>query len=610
MTRTRTAEAYGTAPAVPSACTNQAGRWPHENRATATSACLRRMQVTSFLRRVPVLAALPEKLLEQLAGQVREVHVPAGGWILREGDTADSMFIVASGRIDVIREGPPETLLSVLRRGDVIGELALLREGVRAASARAQRDTDLLELGKPEFESLIEHVPSFAVGMARALAAQIAVSRSQYVPTGPPRIIAVVGLDGAAPAAEVGETLADALGAHGSTVRLLSGDMACIARAERGAQRVVLVAPGHPQEEWTRLCLSEADVVLAVSTGRPDPAWMMQVTALRGCELLAVGAAVDAGTLQILQRREVQVVAEHLDRKVALEAMARRLAGKALGIVLSGGGARALAHIGVLEELQAAGLRFDRVAGVSMGALIAALAAMGLDAREVYEACARELVRKNPTGDFTVPAYSFIRGGTTRRLLHEAFGERRIEELPVRFFSLSCDLIHGTAVVHRTGRLFDAVYPSLSLPGVFPPVSDGRGQLLVDGAVLDNLPVSTMATRAEGPVIAVDATGPQRQGRPVQRPLRARIGRPVRRVLTGSDHAIPRFTETIVRSMTLGSTSSLTAARLQADLVITPGIEGIGLLDWKAIDRMRELGRDAARKTLDSDPGLLTRLGA
>ena len=565
------------------------------------------LQVTS-LRHAPFLAALPEELLEQLAGQVREVHVPAGGWILREGDLADSMFIVASGRVDVIREGPPEILLRVLRRGDVIGELALLQEGVRSASARAQRDTELLELGRADFENLIEYVPSFAVGMARALAAQVAASRSQSVSASPPRMIAVVGLDGAARTAEVGHHLADALGAYGPTARLASGDVQGIARAERCSRRVVLVAPGQPREEWTRLCLSEADVVLTVTTGRPDPAWMSQVSALRGCELLVTGTAVDDGTLQVLQPRQVQVVAQHQDRKAALDSMARRLAGKSLGIVLSGGGARALAHIGVLEELRAAGLRFDRVAGVSMGALIAALAAMGLDGEEVYEVCVRGLVRKNPTRDFTLPTYSFIRGATTRRLLHEVFGDRRIEELPHRFFSVSCDLICREAVVHRTGRLFDAVYPSLALPGVFPPVSDG-GRLLVDGAVLDNLPVATMAGRAEGPVIAIDATGPQRHFESAQRPRPSRLGRSVRRVLTGSEQAIPRVAETLVRSMTVGTTNSVAAACQQADLVITPAIEGIGLLDWKAIDRMRELGREAVRRALDSDPGLLAGLG-
>lgn len=283
-------------------------------------------QLTSLLRHVPVLAALPEQLLEQLAGLVREKHVPAGRWILREGDPADRMFIVAGGRVEVFREGPPETLLRVLRRGDVIGELALLQEGVRSASARAQRDTELLELDRAEFDALIEGVPDVAIGLARALAAQVAVSRTQPTSTSPPRMIAVVGLDGGAPTVEVGQTLASALGAHVPTVRLFSGDLSSIARAERDSSRVVLIAPGPPEDGWTRMCLAEADVVLAVSTRRPDRAWLTQVSALHGCELLALGTAVEAMMLQILQPRRVQVVA-HQDRKAALDSVARRLAG-------------------------------------------------------------------------------------------------------------------------------------------------------------------------------------------------------------------------------------------------------------------------------------------
>ncbi len=113
----------------------------------------------AFLRNVPVLAGLSDELLERLAGEVEEVQVRAGDWILREGETADSLFIVRSGRVEVIDEGPPEALIRVLRRGDVLGELALLREGTRSASARARRDTELLELGRAPFEALIQEAP-------------------------------------------------------------------------------------------------------------------------------------------------------------------------------------------------------------------------------------------------------------------------------------------------------------------------------------------------------------------------------------------------------------------------------------------------------------------
>jgi predicted acylesterase/phospholipase RssA len=261
-----------------------------------------------------------------------------------------------------------------------------------------------------------------------------------------------------------------------------------------------------------------------------------------------------------------------------------------------------------VEELREAGLQFDRVAGVSLGSLIAAMMAAGFSTGETYEVFQHGFVDTNPSNDFVPPVYSLIRGAKTRRLLHEVFGTRRIEELPLRFFCMSCDLVAREAVSHRTGPVADAVYSSLAIPGVFPPVaSDGR--LLVDGGVLDNLPVAAMARTGEGPVIAVDATGRTGTLERRQRPAGARLGRLVRRILTGSEAEIPRLRETILRTMTVGSIDTVAAARLHSDLVITPHVEQIGLMDWKALPRVVELGRRAAREALQANPELLSRLG-
>jgi predicted acylesterase/phospholipase RssA len=304
----------------------------------------------------------------------------------------------------------------------------------------------------------------------------------------------------------------------------------------------------------------------------------------------------------------VQVVAEESRRQAALEATARRLAGRSLGIVLSGGGARAFAHLGVVEELRAAGLEFDRVAGVSLGSLVAAATAIGLEPDAAFEVFQRDFVATNPTGDFTVPVFSLLRGGRARGLLAQAIGERRIEDLPLRFFCVSCDLVAREPIVHRRGPMAEAVWASVAIPGVFPPVATPDGQLLVDGGVLDNLPVATMARTGEGPVIAVDVTG--RMG-PFARPRRPgleRVGRPLRRALTGGDAAVPRLGETMLRTLTVGSIDTVAAARLHADLVIAPEVEGIGLMEWRALGRVRELGRAAARQALHADPDLSARL--
>ena len=567
------------------------------------------MRAAAFLRNVPVLAGLSEELLERLADDVEEVRVRAGDWIMREGEAAESAFIVRSGRIEVIDERPPEALIRVLRRGDVLGELALLRQGTRSASARARRDAELFELSRAGFEGLIQDAPSFALGLTRAMGAQLADSRTPVAAATPPRTIAVVGLDTGAPVAGVAESLGDALTAYGSVARLSTGELAAIDQAERDADRVVLRGGLTPAEEWTRMCVHETDLVVAVTTGEPDGTWLEQARALRGCELVVLGPTVSSGVISQLKPREVQVIVDATRQGAALEATARRLAGRSLGVVLSGGGARALAHLGVLEELSASGIHFDRVAGVSLGSLVAATTAMGLGPDDVYETFERGFRASNPTRDFTVPAFSLLRGARTRRLLDDAFGQRQIEELPLRFFCLSCDLVEREPVIHRTGRVVDAVYPSLAIPGVFPPVATRDGRLLVDGGVLDNLPVATMARTGEGPVIAVDVTGGIGRFQRAQRPGVGRLARPLRRALTGSEAEIPGLAETIVRTLTVGSVDTVAAARLHADLVITPQVDGVGLMEWRAITRVRELGREAARKALAADPELPGRLG-
>jgi predicted acylesterase/phospholipase RssA len=141
-------------------------------------------------------------------------------------------------------------------------------------------------------------------------------------------------------------------------------------------------------------------------------------------------------------------------------------------------------------------------------------------------------------------------------------------------------------------------------------MSNADGQLLVDGGVLDNLPVGTMASTGEGPVIAVDVTGRMGEFRKPVRPGIARLGRPVRRYLTGTEAEVPRLGETVVRTVTVGSSDTAEAARRHADLVIQPQVEGVGLLDWRQLDAVIEGGRAAARRVLENPPAWLTGWGS
>jgi predicted acylesterase/phospholipase RssA len=304
--------------------------------------------------------------------------------------------------------------------------------------------------------------------------------------------------------------------------------------------------------------------------------------------------------LELIAPRETHVVGGRAQLARAVDALARRLTGRAVGLVLSGGGARAFAHLGVLDELHAAGVRIDRLGGTSMGALVASFAAAGDDPDVLHRHFEHFFLDQNPTNDYGLPAFSLIRGRKTRAMLEERFGDIRIEQLTHRFYCVSCDLVGRSIVVHRTGLLRDALYASLAIPGIYPPLRDGAGRLLVDGGVLDNLPVEAMARAGEGPVIAVDVG--QRGGEPARSRRPRRLG-PLGRALAGSDVQLPRIGETLLRTLTVGSSDTVAAALRHADLVIAPHVEGVGMLDWKSLDRVREIGRTAARAALAAYDG-------
>jgi len=213
----------------------------------------------------------------------------------------------------------------------------------------------------------------------------------------------------------------------------------------------------------------------------------------------------------------------------------------------------------------------DRASRV--GAVVAALYATGLDAAELDAACYDEFVRRNPLGDYTLPRFALSRGRRLDTALARTLGDVHFEELPRRLAVVSTDLVRRTRVVHRRGRVRDAVRASVSLPGLVPPARLGS-ELHVDGGLLDNLPVDALSPE-DGPILAVNIAAGSSLGR--------REGPP----------RMPALPEVLLRSLLIGGAGSHVAARRQATLVVTPDTRGIGLLEFHQLDRAIDAGRAA-----------------
>lgn len=573
-----------------------------------------------FLSAVPILAGLSKDLRAEIASRSRSVEVPAGAWLFRQGDPGSSLYVVRSGRLEVVAEMPESEVLRVLGRGAVVGELALLMESPRSASVRARRDSELLELTRPQFADLLTTEPEFALALTRELGRELQESRALIPPRRPiPAMITLLAVEPQPLMQEVSRGLLSGMRQFGAVAQLDDpGEEAdasdygpLLDRAER-THRQLLLAAGPPTEVegWTEFCLRQSDRIVVLASEGEVPEWIARYPQLAGCDLLLHGASARQADAQrwceALRPRTTHLLRAGSDFASDVGRAARRLAGRAVGVVLSGGGARGFAHIGVLEELLASGITIDRVGGCSMGAFVGAMFALEHDPEAIRARCREEFVLRSPLNDYTVPFVSLVRGQRARATLMRTFGSSTIETLPRDYFAVSCDLVSGDLVVHRQGPLFEAVGASMCLPGVFAPVPRGD-HLLVDGGVLNNLPVQPMAAMAEGPVIAVDVTAqflpPEARAPRRRRPRAREWSSRARRAVVGVDTPLPSLKETLTRAIGIGSVDAVELARRRADLLITPETGVVGLLDFEQIDGMVELGRRAAGAALDATPG-------
>lgn len=532
---------------------------------------------------------LPAAARERLRLEAPHRTVPAGEWLLRAGEEADSMFVVVSGRAEVVIG---DQVVRELGPGAVVGELALFTDGRRSASIRARRDLQVLEVSRALLQRTIGSDAGALSALVTALAGQLAESSPPITQAASrPRLLAVVGVGSGSPTAPLAAMLLRGLSAHLRIAQLTGPHTAeQIDRAEADNEMVMLVADAS-EPAWAARCAREADAVVLVARADETPPADLAPVTVRP-ELVLVGAATRAGRQDWLDALDPWRFSEITMNDVGspgkpadgIRGLSDRLAGRSVGLVLGGGGARALTHVGVLLELEQAGVRIDRIAGASMGSVIAGCYAEGWSAAEVGDVAYREFVREDMLGDYGLPRTSLARGRRVQRAVNRCYGDLRIEELPRGFRCVSTDLLTRAPVVHRRGSLGEAVKASGRLPVLFTPIPS-EGRLLVDGGVLDNLPVDTLVERDEGPVIAVNIS--MGGGAPKRAPGEA--PRPVR---------IPALGETMLRTLMIGGGGAPEAQSLGA-WVITPHSMGVGLLEFHQFDRMVEAGRAAARDLLD-----------
>jgi predicted acylesterase/phospholipase RssA len=277
--------------------------------------------------------------------------------------------------------------------------------------------------------------------------------------------------------------------------------------------------------------------------------------------------------------------------------IARLLTGNAFNLVLSGGAACGLAHIGVIRALEECEVPIDSVSGTSMGAVIASQYAMGMGYADLIRNNRWLWVLSRPMKDRTLPLISFIRGRKFDHVAKMIFREIKIEDLWLPFFCISTNLTTAVAIIHRKGPLFKAVRATSSVPGLVPPVVQNN-EILVDGGILNNMPVDIARRFFKGKVIAVDVTDSK-----VLSSSQSEFPSPWkvlwdRMIPSKNRDYVPNILDIIYRSAIVGSRQKTEKAKLDADLTIELPLERFKFLEFESFDEIVEIGYQYGKKRI------------
>jgi len=580
---------------------------------------------------VAAFANLSEATLHAMSDAAQLRSLKGGELLVRFGAQADALYLVKAGRFHV--QLPGGRVVAEIEAGEPVGELAFFSGGTRTADVIATRDSAVWVLTRADYESIARAHPDLTETILTTVARRLAqtTSGAQAMEAKPGRVVCLLPAGDAHLPDGFAERLTASLAKYDKPRLVRRADMpqglspddasfgAWVAELEQSAGRIILRASHNDDQagtSWNRAIARNSDDVLLVAPlydRRPEPSelesYALPLFQRANRQLMLwrphVAKGIE-GASAWLEDRDVHL--HHhvpLDSEAAFDRIARFMAGRANGVVLAGGGALGCAHIGVMQALLENGVPIDYYGGTSAGAAMAGALAQGLSAEETLEQMQDMFIAKKAMKKMTVPVHSFLDPRIFDEQLKLRYGTKDIADLPYNFFAVSTNLSTNGIYVHTRGPLWEAVRASGSLPTILPPLITGAGDILVDGGVLDNIPVAIMREVKAGPnvVVALRAdTGAAWRIEATYGDVRT-PGRIARDLLLRrkQEREFPSLIEIMSRSMVVASEGRVEQNLAQADALLIPPIPAdMQILDWHLGTEVAEAARAFTQSAIET----------
>jgi NTE family protein len=559
---------------------------------------------------LPLLNALDDETLRAIESEVEWFAIPGGWELFHQGDPGDGLYIVKSGCLGVMIEGPDgqKVLATQIHPGQIVGEMSLISGLPRSATVTAFRDTEVYRLKADSFMRLAEKNPDLLTRINKMLVRRLQRMTSRQTPVDISRSFAIIPVSASVPAADFAQQLCGALDALGFRSHIFNETSAeqpteWFDKVERDFDLALYVASGT-LDDWTRQCFRQADRVLLLADPTAPPAMGPTFDGIMG---RARAQPLETVFLQPETARLPLPVGDWLDQlggqvhwqvrrgdREHMERLARLLTGRSVTLVLSGGGARGFSHIGAIKALREYGMPLDLVGGTSMGAIIGAGLAIEWSDDEILDRMRQCFVDTDPLSDLTFPAIALVKGRKVSRLLQAHFGDIEIQNLWRNYFCMTANLTTGNVLAHRRGLLWRALRASVAIPGILPPVVE-RGELLADGGVINNFPVDIAYLTRRGPIVGVDIGN----DRPFDAVPHDFDSKSLFWHWRNRHKKYPGIISLLMRAGTISGDMRAREARRHLSLFIEPEMPNIGLRDWQSFDDAVRAGYEATLRALE-----------
>ena len=556
--------------------------------------------------------------LELLESRLEPLSIQRGVTLVKQGDAPDCLYVVVSGRFAVEVHGVAEPVAEIAA-GSPIGEIAFFAGGARTATVRAIRDSVVVALTRADFDEISARAPAIWQKITAALSNRLAAATRQNNrlqsgarPRPRPRTIALVRAgEGTMPAdflaafTKIAAARPRSLVLDASRAKEVVGsggietiDATRLLNDLEATYDTIVFLADADLTPWSEKAIRQADEVVFVGGGDGPFGGPVPLNALEKFALVPEQRPQHRLVLVHSHRGGVQGTRHWLENRAVgmhhhvasgvladVERVWRFVSGEALGFVACGGGAYCAAHVGLYKAFGESGIDFDLFVGTSGGAAMAAAFASEIPPQEIDERIHRMFITGKALQHYTIPRYSVFDHTHFDRHLMSEYGNTLIEDLWKPYFAVSMDLADCSLEVHRTGPVWSAIRASAAIPALLPPFYTERGQMLVDGSVIANVPIDVMHQIKTGPNIVVTfSPAIDERSRVDYRDLPARRDLVWRSMNPWSRRDLPKAPSAatvLIRSLMANRNHFERHLEPGDWLLMPPTPEGMGALDWR-----------------------------